>query len=68
MRSETCCKGVNSKQDDGHDRRVDALPRASLHNAQSGIRYSVYNIVERLMLDLLRKKVVCDTLEAHIAN
>lgn len=45
----------------------EALPIA-LHNTQSEVRSVVYNRVEQIMLDLLRKAVIGEILDAHIMN
>lgn len=40
----------------------------SYHKAQSGIRSVLYNVMEQEILDLLRKKVIGETLNAGIAK
>lgn len=40
----------------------------SLHNVQSGIRSFMINAIEPVMVDKLRKDVIGDALEAHIAK
>lgn len=45
----------------------DAL-RKKLHNAQSGVRSVVYTVVEKVMVNLLRKDINEDTVEAYIQS
>lgn len=45
---------------------LDKKLRKSLHNAQNGILSVMHSVVEQVMLNLLRKDVIEDTLEAHI--
>lgn len=47
---------------------LEDILRTLLHNAESGTRSVVYIVVEQVMLALLRKKVVRDTLNADIVN
>lgn len=47
---------------------LDDIFWKSLHNAQSGTRSVVYNFVDRAMLDLLRKDIIGETLDARIAK
>lgn len=42
--------------------------RTSYHNAQSGIRSVVYNLVEQVMLDLFRNDFIGEKFEAHVAK
>lgn len=39
-----------------------------LHHAQSGIQSAVYNVIERMMLDALRRDDIWDILDAHITK
>lgn len=45
-----------------------SLLRQWPHSTQCGIRSVVYNILDQVMLDLLGKDVIRDTLGAHIAK
>lgn len=45
---------------------MHSILSTSLHNLQSGIRWVVYNIIEDVMLDLLRKGVIWEMIDAHI--
>lgn len=47
---------------------LDDIPCTSYCNAQSGIRSVVYRVLEQVMLDLLRKDVIEETMDAHIAK
>lgn len=47
---------------------LENILRESFHNWQSGIRSVVYNVLEQVILDLLRKDVIGETLEAHIGK
>lgn len=47
---------------------LDDIIRRVYHNAQCGIRSVVYNVVEQVMLDQLRKDVSRETLNAHTAK
>lgn len=38
------------------------------HKVQKGIWSVVYNVVEQVMLDLLCKEVICETLDTKIAK
>lgn len=40
----------------------------SFHNVQSCIQSVIYNVVEQDMLNLLRKDVIKETIDAHIAK
>lgn len=42
--------------------------QTSLYSTQSGLRSVVYNAVEHVMLHLLWKEVIDETLTAHIAS
>lgn len=46
----------------------DDILRTSYQNAQSGTRYVVYNVVEQVVLDQLRKDIVGKTMDAYIAK
>lgn len=43
-------------------------PRASYDNDQSGIRPTFYNVMVQVMLDIFRKGVMGETLDAHISK
>lgn len=47
---------------------LDDILRKSIRNAQSGIRSVIYNIVELVILDLLRKDIIEKMLHKHIAK
>lgn len=47
---------------------LDDILRTSFHNTQSGMRSVFYNVVEKFMLDPLRKDVFGQMLDAHIAK
>lgn len=40
----------------------------SFPNAQSGVQSVLYNFVEQVLLDLLRKEVIEETLDAHVTT
>lgn len=42
--------------------------RKTLHNVQSSGQSVVYNVVEHVMLDLVCKDVIRETLDAHLAK
>lgn len=42
--------------------------RKTFHNTQNGVRSEGHNFVEQVMLDLLLKHVIRETLFAHIAK
>lgn len=44
---------------------LDDIQKKSLHDAQSGIQWVVHCVVEQVMLVLLRKELIEETLEAH---
>lgn len=45
----------------------DNTLRTLFHNAQRGMRQVVYDVVEQLILDLVRKDVIEEKLNAHLA-
>lgn len=47
---------------------LDDIPRASLHNTWSSIRLVYYAVVEQITRELLRKNVIEETVDAHIAK
>lgn len=47
---------------------MDDILRSSYHNAQNGICAVFYKVVEQIMLDLLRKDGIGETVNAHIAK
>lgn len=47
---------------------LDEAVHISLYNARSGVRSVAYNVVEQMMLYLLRKNVIGKTLYAHIVK
>lgn len=47
---------------------LDDLLQTSLHNARTNIRPIVYNVVNHIMLELLGKHVIGETLDAHVAK
>lgn len=47
---------------------LDDILRLSHHNAQSEIRSAMYNVREQIMLDLLRKEIIGETLGGHVAK
>lgn len=46
----------------------DDVLRKMFHNAQSGFRSVVHNVVEQVMLDMYSKDVIEEMKDAHIAN
>lgn len=50
------------------DKAVDEVLRKSFSRAQSGVRSVVYNVVGQVMLNLLCKNVIEETLDAHVTN
>lgn len=47
---------------------LDDILRPSYNNARSEIRLVVNNVLEQVRLDLLRKAVLCEMLDAYIAK
>lgn len=47
---------------------LDDLLHKTLHSSQNGVRYVVYNVAEQVMLDVLHKDVMGETLDAYIAK
>lgn len=47
---------------------ADNILRTSFHIGQSSIRSVGYNVVQVVMLDLIRRDVVEETLDAHISR
>lgn len=47
---------------------LNDILRKLLHNPQSGIHSGVYNVVDEVMLNLLHKDVILDTLDGHVAK
>lgn len=47
---------------------LEDMLQALLHNAQSGIPSISYNVSEQVMVDLIRKQFIPDTMNAHVAN
>lgn len=50
------------------EKALDEALCKNLHSAQSDVQYVVNNIVEHVMLDLLRKDVIGKNFDAHIAK
>lgn len=50
------------------EKSPDNVLRKSLHNVQSSIRSGIYNIIEQVMWDLLRRDIIEDSLSVHVAN
>lgn len=50
------------------ERASDEVLRDTLRKAQNGFGAFVYNVVELVMMDLLRRDVIGDTLDAHVAR
>lgn len=47
---------------------LNEILKASFHHVQRRIRLVVYSVVEQVMLDLLRKEVIWETLGVHKAK
>lgn len=50
------------------EKALDDVIRKTILNPQSGVRSVVYNVVEKVVLDMLRELVIKETLGAHIAK
>lgn len=47
---------------------LDDILHMTLHEAQSGVQWVVYNVHEQVMLDMIRQGISGETLDAHITK
>lgn len=50
------------------DEPLNGVLHKMIHNAESGLRSVLYNVVEQVMVDMLQRDVIGKTLDAHIAK